>query len=105
MAMVTSCVEPRRRGSFMSPNSAVQHLSTGLGALIGGAIVRPAPDGAFTRYGLVGWLACATTLASLSLAARVRAHQPAAPHHVFEDVAADIEGPTPAPGVEEVWKG
>ena len=32
MAMVTGSVESRRRGGFMSANSAVQHLSTGLGA-------------------------------------------------------------------------
>ena len=39
MAMVTSCVEPRRRGSFMSLNSSVQHLSSGVGAALGGAII------------------------------------------------------------------
>ena len=33
LAIVTGCVEPRRRGGFMSANSAVQHLASGLGAL------------------------------------------------------------------------
>ncbi|MFO0911146.1 MAG: MFS transporter, partial [Isosphaeraceae bacterium] len=56
MAMVTSCVEPRRRGSFMSVNSAVQHLSTGLGAFLGGAIVTKSADGTLTHFPLVGWL-------------------------------------------------
>jgi MFS transporter, DHA1 family, inner membrane transport protein len=32
LTMVTGSVEPRRRGGFMSANSAVQHMATGLGA-------------------------------------------------------------------------
>ena len=38
MAMVTGSVAQSRRGGFMSANSAVQHLSTGLGAYLGGQI-------------------------------------------------------------------
>lgn len=102
MAMVTSCVEPRRRGSFMSLNSAVQHLAAGLGSLAGGSILGRAADGTLVGYGLVGWLAFAVTLTSLALAARMRPHRPAEPHHVLDDVAADIEGPTPAPGADAV---
>jgi predicted MFS family arabinose efflux permease len=103
MAMVTSCVEPRRRGSFMSLNSAVQHFSTGLGAYLGGLIIVRDRSGLLTHYGRVGWLAVAATVLSLFLAARLRPHQPAAPpHHTTEDVAADLDGPTPAPAVEVV---
>ena len=39
MAMVTGSVEQSRRGGFMSANSAVQHISTGLGAYLGGLII------------------------------------------------------------------
>ena len=39
MAMVTSSVEPRRRGAFLSANSSVQHVASGLGAYLGGLIV------------------------------------------------------------------
>src|SRR5262249_29530778 len=35
MAMITSSVEPRRRGGFISANSSLQHLATGLGASVG----------------------------------------------------------------------
>ncbi len=39
MSMVTGSVEPSRRGGFMSANSAIQHISTGLGAYLGGLII------------------------------------------------------------------
>lgn len=32
MSLITSSIEPRRRGSFVSANSAVQHIASGLGA-------------------------------------------------------------------------
>src|SRR5205809_1119593 len=36
MAMVTSSVEQHRRGGFLSANSSVQHIASGLGAYLGG---------------------------------------------------------------------
>lgn len=72
MAMVTGSVEPRRRGGFMSANSAVQHLATGLGAFVGGGIITQAADGRLRHFDLVGLIAVATTLLSLWLAGRLR---------------------------------
>jgi len=72
MAMITSSVEPRRRGAFLSANASVQHLASGFGAYIGGAIVSEAPDGRILHFGLVGWIAAFSTLASIWLAGRVR---------------------------------
>jgi predicted MFS family arabinose efflux permease len=72
MAMVTASADPRRRGSFMSLNSAVQHFSSGLGAFVAGAIIERAPDGALLHYRIVGFLAVASTLLSLYLAGRLR---------------------------------
>jgi len=77
MTMVTGSVEPRRRGSFMSANSAVQHLSTGLASLIGGQIIVEAADKSLVHFDLVGYLAAAATLASLVLAARLESVAPA----------------------------
>lgn len=74
MAMVTASVEPRRRGGFMSANSAVQHLSTGLGAFVGGRIVARAADGSIVHFDQVGALAVVVTLVSLYLAGRLRTH-------------------------------
>jgi DHA1 family inner membrane transport protein len=72
MAMVTGSVEPRLRGGFMSANSSVQHLSTGLGAFVGGRIIAQGPEGTLQHFDLVGLIAVATTLLSLWLAGRLR---------------------------------
>lgn len=72
MAMVTACVEPRRRGSFMSINSSVQHLSAGLGAFLAGLMLGRASDGSLTGYSRVGILGVTATLLSIFLAARLR---------------------------------
>ncbi|MFO0950053.1 MAG: MFS transporter [Isosphaeraceae bacterium] len=100
MAMVTSCVEPRRRGSFMSLNSAVQHFSTGLGAYLGGAIIGKNLGGPLPRYHYVGYLAAGMTLLSIAVASRLRPYRAdlSTFEHVRDEVAADLEGPTPAPG-------
>ncbi|SIN94434.1 Predicted arabinose efflux permease, MFS family [Singulisphaera sp. GP187] len=74
MAMVMASVEPRRRGSFMTANSSIQHLSTGLGAYVGGGIILRASDGSLQRFPWVGAIATAATILSLFLAGRVRTH-------------------------------
>ncbi len=72
MAMVTSSVRPAQRGGFMSANSSVQHMATGLGAWLGGVVIKQASSGRLMRFGVVGWIAAATTLASLYFAGRVK---------------------------------
>lgn len=72
MAMVTSSVEPRRRGAFLSANASVQHVASGVGAYIGGLIVEQSASGKIEHFGTVGWVAVAATLASMWLAGRVR---------------------------------
>jgi predicted MFS family arabinose efflux permease len=72
MAMVTSSVEPRRRGAFLSANSSVQHVASGFGAYLGGTIVTQSATGQIEHFGTVGWIAAACTLGSLWLAGRVQ---------------------------------
>jgi MFS transporter, DHA1 family, inner membrane transport protein len=72
MAMVTSSVEPRRRGGFLSANASLQHVASGIGASIGGAIISENADGKLEHFGTVGWIAAGATLLSLWLAGRVR---------------------------------
>lgn len=71
MALITSSIEPRRRGSFMSANSAVQHVASGLGATLGGMIVEGGAGEPLRNFGAVGVLAACATIASLWLAARI----------------------------------
>lgn len=85
MAMITSSVEPRRRGGFLSANSSVQHIASGIGASIGGFITSTANVEALEHgaaalekappvehFGTVGWIAAGATLFSIWLAGRVR---------------------------------
>ncbi len=72
MAMITSSAAPRFRGSFMSLNTAVQHLSSGVATAIAGLLIHKQESGALTGFPLVGLLACIATVASLFLAGRLR---------------------------------
>lgn len=71
-AMVTSSIEPSRRGTFLSINSSVQHVSSGIGAYLGGVIVTKTADNRIEQFGTVGWLAAGCTLFTLWLASRVQ---------------------------------
>lgn len=72
MALITSSVEPRRRGGFLGANSAVQHVAAGLGTSVGGLILKQNAGGELANYGQVGLLAAGVTLLSVWLASRVR---------------------------------
>ncbi|MCX7429625.1 MAG: MFS transporter, partial [Planctomycetia bacterium] len=39
VSLITASIEPRRRGGFMSVNSSVQHVASGLGTVGGGLIL------------------------------------------------------------------
>ena len=70
-AMVSNVVPPQQRGGFMSINSSVQQLASGLAATIGGAIIVKTADGRIEHYGWVGYLAMALILTSVFLAKKV----------------------------------
>lgn len=72
MAMITSSVQPHRRGRFLSANACVQHIACGAGADLGRFIISQTPDGHIEHFGVVGWIALASTLTTLWLAGRVR---------------------------------
>ena len=91
MAMITGSVEPRRRGGFMSANSSIQHIASGLGASLGGAIIAESADGRLEHFGIVGWIAAVATLTTLWLAGRVGSHQvaPATAASISLEAAAE----------------
>ncbi|MBX9585135.1 MAG: MFS transporter [Gemmataceae bacterium] len=71
-AMMLGAAAPRVRGAFMSLNTAVQHLATGLAPTIAGAIITKGPDGTLTGFPIVGWIAAGTAAVSLVLAGRLK---------------------------------
>ena len=54
-AIVSSVTMPNKRGGFMSINSSVQQLASGIAATIGGAIVAEGPGGRIEHYSWVGY--------------------------------------------------
>jgi len=74
MAMVSSAVEPRLRGTFMTLNSAVQSASMGLAALVGGLIIGRDALGHLTFYWAAGLLGVGASLLSAWLAGHLRLH-------------------------------
>jgi predicted MFS family arabinose efflux permease len=90
LTMITGSVERRLRGGFMSANSAVQHLASGVGASIGGRILVKSTDGTLENFNKVGLLAVTATLISLWLAGLLR---PApAEGQTSRELAADSTG-------------
>jgi len=72
MAMITSSVEPHHRGGFLSANSSIQHIASGVAAYLGSVVIKESADGKLEHFGLVGLIAAASTIASIWLAGRVR---------------------------------
>ena len=58
-ALLTTIPDPSRRGAFLSVNSALQQLGTGVGAWIGGQFLVADGAGHIAHYGSNGWLAAA----------------------------------------------
>jgi predicted MFS family arabinose efflux permease len=72
VSLITASIEPRRRGGFMSVNSSLQHIASGLGTVCGGLILEGGGGEPLRYFGTVGILAVAVTLTSLWFAGRVR---------------------------------
>jgi predicted MFS family arabinose efflux permease len=72
MAMISSSVEPRLRGTFMTINSAVQSASMGVAALVGGLIIGRDAQGHLTLYWVAGLLGVLASGLSAWLAGRLR---------------------------------
>ncbi len=67
MAMLTSSIEPRHRGGFMSINSSVQQLSSGVAAWASGQIIGQS-GGHMTRFGWVGVVSVTCGMAAIYFA-------------------------------------
>jgi predicted MFS family arabinose efflux permease len=93
-AMMLGAAEPRARGAFMSLNTAVMHLGTGVAPLVAGALVTQSEDGrTMTGFPLVGLVAAAAAAVSLVLAGWVRPAAVPAPEPVTPP-EAEIEAAT-----------
>ena len=74
MALIGASADPRRRGSFMTLNSAVQSLAMGMAALVGGQILGRDGNGHLTHYWMAALLGGGASLLSFVLASKLRLH-------------------------------
>jgi predicted MFS family arabinose efflux permease len=79
MALIGAAADPRRRGSFMTLNSAVQSLSMGLAAMVGGQILSRDAGGNLTHYWMAALVGGSASLLSFAMASRLRLHGAAHP--------------------------
>ena len=71
-ALVSSVVSPQQRGSFMSINSSLQQLTTGLAAFLAGSIVTKTTAGPLEHYNWIGYIAIAASLCCIIIAKKLR---------------------------------
>ncbi|SHH67306.1 MFS transporter [Massilia sp. CF038] len=71
-ALLTTIPAPAQRGAFLSVNSAIQQLGTGLGAWIGGQFLISDSAGHISHYGTNGWIAAGLALFGAFWALRLR---------------------------------
>lgn len=91
MALINGCVEPAKRGGFMSANSSFQHIAGGLGTTLGGLLVTVQPGEPFFNFDKVGYVALGATLASLLIVGRLKPLPTQNPVTVQQSLAAAAE--------------
>ena len=91
IAMITGSSEPRHRGGFMSLNSCVQQIFSGLGATLGGYLIIDQAGQPLRHYGLIGWIAAGLGVSCIGLAMRLR--RPAAAPASLPQEAVAVEHP------------
>lgn len=73
VTMEVSSVLPEYRAGFMSISTALQQLSAGLAALIGGSIVIETASDTLLQFNYIGYLAVGLTLWAMLMARKVKA--------------------------------
>ncbi|MBC8048132.1 MAG: MFS transporter [Fimbriimonadaceae bacterium] len=71
-AMVTSVVPLQQRGGFMSINSSLIQLGSGLAALTAGTIITENADGSLNNYNYVGYFAIIFSLLAILIAYKLK---------------------------------
>lgn len=64
-ALVSAVPEPAERGAFMAINSALQQVSGGIAAVIGGLLIVQRADGGLEHFDRIGWAVGAAALVAL----------------------------------------
>ncbi|MBI5464354.1 MAG: MFS transporter [Ignavibacteriales bacterium] len=79
MALVTSMVEPHRRGSFMSLNTSAQQLAAGVASMISGSVLITTSNGQLQRFDWIGWIAALVACACLWMSTKLESLEEISP--------------------------
>lgn len=71
MAMITSAINPERRGAFMSLSTSVQQLGSGCSSFLGGVLIVTAADGSLQHFSRAGLTAVIATILALVLSSKL----------------------------------
>jgi DHA1 family inner membrane transport protein len=71
-AMISAVVKPERRGGFMSINSSMQQLASGIASLMAGAIIAKGASGELLNYRYVGFIGIAVSLSCIFIAQKLK---------------------------------
>jgi len=72
MTLVTTAVEPKHRGGFLSVNNAFQQIAMGLAAMTAALILKQSPTGTLLHYDVAGWIGIGVLIVSALFASRIR---------------------------------
>jgi predicted MFS family arabinose efflux permease len=75
MAIITSAAQSKLRGTFMSLNSAMQQLASGLAAMLAGLITTQSATGQLIGYDKVGYVAIMANVLAIAFVAKIAMHQ------------------------------
>jgi predicted MFS family arabinose efflux permease len=70
-SMITSSVEPKKRGSFMSINSSVQQLASFIATFGAGLFISNTPTHELVNFNYIGIFSCIATLACIAISFKV----------------------------------
>ncbi|NBW80748.1 MFS transporter [bacterium] len=70
-SLLTTVVEPKKRGGFLSLNASVQSLAQGGAALFAASLVHESADGSLQGYGTSGWIAAIFSLVTIALGLQI----------------------------------
>jgi len=71
-AMVTSVVPAKQRGGFMSINSSIVQLGSGMASVMAGLIITENIDGSLNNYNIVGYIAIGFSLIAIFIARKLK---------------------------------
>ncbi|WP_299248567.1 MFS transporter [uncultured Cytophaga sp.] len=72
MTLMTSCVQPQRRGNFLSISSAIQSLGSGVAITIASFIITNDATKKLHHFGWVGVVACVATAICIFVSLRIK---------------------------------